>query len=377
MDAKESFSKVIKKIKDGVAVIQEWRQRLPMLNGHAFTEGLIGIDFGPEFLKLLQISSSESKIKVENYSIMPVPSGAVVKDEIKEFAVVSTILKDMFRQTGITTKDVALAIPRSLAIIKNITVDSRLNKDEIESRAWIEASRHFPDLIGDIYLDFAVIGPSTQDNTQLELILVACRKEQIKPYLEVLRLAGLNPKIVDVNSYALERALALAADNHDANSTVALLNLNTNLSTFIVVYGNTLVHAHDQTFDGHRLQTQVSNYIKDKLSGNEDGNAEGFNDVNYTNILKENLLSHLRHAVHFFYSSRPNIAIQQMIISGDCASIPKLASFIQGEINIETIVANPFKNMVVASHLKEVDLQKKAPALMLSCGLALSKVEKI
>lgn len=382
--------------------------------------GLMGLDIGSDSIKLLKINSSGTPYKVENLAISPIPQGIITKDEIKDYAAIASILKDMIRMTGVKSKDVAFAIPRSSAIIKTILIDNRLEPEDIESRAWVEANRHFPDLVGDIHLDFAVLGPSPQDSSQLEVILVACRKDLIKPYLEILKLAGLTAKIVDVNSYALERSLSVIAKGMPELQTIALLNLDYTLSTFIVVQDNKLIYSHDQSFDGHRLENQAKAFTEKTLKGLPENPGLGdvvptaeavlgvgaavpvtgtipttgavpatgavptgaapsmpakSNPTTLSDMLKDSLSAHLRHTMHFFYSSRPNISIQKIILSGDCSIIPELVVSIQREIGIETILANPFANMVLDSNVRDKEIKEKASTLMLSCGLALSKLE--
>lgn len=321
---------------------------------------IVGLEIGSNSLKLLKINSSTTPKKIENFSIASLPPDAIVKGEIKDYAAVAQVLKNMVKQAGITTKEFALSIPRSSTVIKNITIDSRLSEDEIESRAWIEAKNHFPELVGDIFLDFSILGPAAQDASQLELVLVACRKDQLKPYMDVLHMAGLNPAIIDVNNYALERALSLIA-NETASSTIALLNLDFTLSTLIVVHENKLIYAHDEAFDGNRLLKQVREFPKDS--------------PNYVDLLKDSLSAHLRHTIHFFYSSRPNINIDKIILSGDCVTLSSMDLVVHQVTGIETQLANPFVDMTPSSMVNANELKQNAPALMLCCGLALSTVK--
>ncbi len=338
---------------------------------------LVGLDIDSGVIKILRINTSKHPHVVENFAIFPLPVGAIVKNEIKDPALCANILKDALRQADLGSCSVAFAIPRSLAIIKNVMVDSRLNESEIESRAWIEADRNFPDLIGDIYLDYNVLGVSAQDPTQLELILVACRKEQLNAYLDLLRNSNLTPKIVDVNCYALERSLSLMASAYPASGAIALLNLNFTLSTLIVVHESQLIYAHDHSYDGQRMMMQIRKFCN--LEGNLidpiPSTPAQVDNTAYTDILKENLSSHLRHTMHFFYSSRSNISINKLILAGDCATIPNIVSFIQQEVNIETQLANPFVDMKMTSQIEEETLKIYAPTLMLCCGLAISQSE--
>lgn len=322
---------------------------------------LIGLDLGTELIKLLKINSYSSPCKVEFFEMAAMPANAVVKGEFKDLAAIADLLKSLVKKVNLTDKNFALAIPRSSTITKNITIDSRLSEDDIESRVWIEAKNHFPELVGDIYLDFSIIGPSAQDPNQLDLILVACRKDILKPRLEILNMAGVTPRIVDVNNFALERALGIILKRNAQLKTSALLNLDLNLSSLIVVQDGKLIYSHDETFDGVRLMKQMSELPKDS--------------PNYIEMLKERLSAHLRHTMHFFYSSRPHVSIDKLMVSGDCAVIEKLTEYIQQEVGLETEIADPFMDMNISSAVNKEEIKKQAPTLMLCCGLALSSVK--
>lgn len=345
-----------------------WKQRTP--------HNLVGLDIDSDIVKILKINSKETPFKVETFGLSALPVGAIIKNEVKNEDGVVSILKDLFNQTDLSKDYIALAIPRSSVIIKNVTVDKRLTEGEIESRAWVEANRNFPDLVGEIHLDFSIVGPSAQDPSQLDMVLVACRKEQIKPYLDLLRESNLTPKVLDVNCYALERALSILAPQQALNEAVALLNLNFTLSTLIVSQNKQLIYAHDHSYDGQRLVAQARAHFNEtskNLSDPFEKNATLADDPAFSEILKENLTSHLRHTMHFFYSSRPNISVSKLILAGDCTIVPALAEFIQQQTNVPTVLADPFANMTIDPSVDSETLKKYAAAMTLCCGLALSK----
>lgn len=344
-------------------ILRWWKQRS--------THGIVGLDISPTSIKLLEINSSEIPFQIKSFAMVAMPSGAFVKGEVKDLQLIADTLSHLFNQSNIQTKSVALATSRSSVVIKNIAVDNRLNVKEIESRAWIEANHQFPDLVGEIYLDFTV-NPSLQDPNQLELMLVACRKDQIIPYLEILKNAGLVAKVIDVNSFALERSLVLMVEPTPELQTVALLNLDNHLSSLLVLHDKSVIYAHDHSYDGNRLQSQTQTYLDTAIE-----KIATLNDAAYVEILKSVMSAHLRHTMHFFYSSRPHISIQKLILSGDCANTPCLAEFIQQEVGIETVIANPVATMTVLPGIDEKLLQANAPGLVLACGLALSSDQPI
>lgn len=330
------------------------------------SQGLLGIDIGTNSIKLLKINSQSHPFLIEHAVIQSIPEHAVVNGEIVNHAQIADTLKTIIQNENITSKNVALAIPYSSTITKTIVVDQHMTADDIEMRVWVEANHLFPDLVGNIYLDFTILGPSAENKTQTEVMLVVCRKDIIKPYLEILRLASLTPKVIDVSSYALNRALSAMEQPTSNHKMSALLNLDFYTSTFIVVQNNQIVYTYDQSFDGQRLLQQVKKYQADNTTSNID------TDTKYLDILRENLSAHLRHTIHFFYSSRPNIVIDKMLLSGDCALLPSITTIIQQEINMNTEIATPFINMSIKPGIDKQLLESNSAGLMLCCGLALS-----
>lgn len=323
---------------------------------------VLALTISSDFIKLLKIKSLNGKYRVENFDIVPIPPGLVLKNEIKDPMGIANMINDLYSKHPTMSKNVAICIPRSMAIVKNITVDNRLTMDEIETRVWVEANRLFPKLIDDIYLDFAVMGPSSQDTAKQDVLLVACRKEFIHPYLEVMRLSGLSAKRIDVNYFALERALAVVAKQSPEVKTLALLNIGYTYIDLIVTHEGAATFTHEVSYDGNSL----------KLMGNHENSS---NNTEQIELFKHSLGLQIKHAIQFFYSSRPTMRIESIILSGDCSvAIPDLANYIQLEVNKKMILADPFKDMELAPTIDKEKLKHYASSFMLCCGLTLQKL---
>jgi type IV pilus assembly protein PilM len=345
--------------------LKEKINRLGGWNSH--TENLAGLDIGSGFVRIIKINSTKSPFLIENCAYLPVPAGTIVNNEIRHPVILDPLINELVSKAGLSACAVAIAMPRSLAIVKTITIDSRLSPDEIHSRAWIEANRHFPELVGNICLDYTITAPLPEDPTRHEMILAACRKDQLNPWLDLLKQANLDVRQVDLNCYALTRALMLT-ENPGMTETVALLNINLSSSSLIVIHKGNLVHSHDQDFDCQRLVNQISEFVKKRGTLAEN---ELFTDAEYQTIFKENLVSHLRHVMHFFYSTQPEAAIQKVFLAGDCAGIPALFHFVGNEIGVRTELANPFRQMTFAEGVPTDEIKKHAPGFMLCCGLGI------
>ncbi len=342
--------------------IQQVREFLLTFKKRKARRELIGIVISPQYLKLLKLKRNHQTINVEYFSIHELPAGAMTDLEIKKKEVIAQCLKEMMGKLDMQASDVVLGIPRSSTIVKNISVDHRLNMDEIESRVWMEANRLFPNLIGEIYLDFVVTGATPNDAAKQDVMIVACRKEQLEPYLEILHAADLSPRIVDVNYYAYERALSTTSKYLVQGKTFAFLSVNFGMLTLLGMQDDKLIYANELTYDGHALLKLRREH------GNED-NADN------TEVFKQILGLHLKHALQFFYSSRPNVRVDIIILGGDvAATVPGLSDYISKEVCKEVVLANPFVDMKLAANIDKASIEHYAPALMLCCGLALTRL---
>lgn len=322
----------------------------------AITKDLLGMEINANFIKFLKIDTSKTPAVVEQLAVISSPKKAMVNSDVKDINSIANTLKSVIKERKIEHDYVALSIPRASAIIKILNINNKLTTDEIESRVWIEANRLFPNLVGEIYLDFYVSGKSANDKNQLEVVLIASRKDQIKPYLDILHLADLKPALIDIDTYAMERALDIIIKESPPKQTWALLNISFNLISLLVIHEGTLVYSHEISYDG--------TYLMDKHNRNQDPTAEE---------LQSALGLHLRHTIQFFYSSRPNIRFEELLLSGDVAAQFNIVNFIENEIGKKITLANPFTRMDTAFSVNRENLDKCAPGLMLCCGLAISK----
>jgi len=338
---------------------------LKTLGRNTLHRPMMGLVINPQHLKLLKIKTSSDQHEVQFFRMMELPEGAMTGFEIKNPEIITDCLKQIIAESNIDDQqEVVFAIPRSSTIVKTILVDPRLHTDEIESRVWLEANRLFPNLIGEIYLDFFVNGPSQQEPTQQEVLIVACRKEQLNPYLNAIEEAGFKVRVVDINYYAYERALPLILKDSPEKKSIAFLNINFGLIDLLGVFEGKLVYAHELAYDGHHLL---------KLCRSTD-NADFNQETNQENILKTTLGLHLKHILQFFYSSRPNMRLDRIILGGDVpACIDGVVEFVTKEVGKEVVMADPVAGMKLAANVDADTLKHFSPALMLCCGVALTR----
>ena len=349
---------------------------LPFLGKKASTAKL-GIDISSTSVKLLELSRSGNRYKVEAYSVEPLPANAVVEKNITDVEGVGDAIAKVLARSKSGVKNAAVAVAGSAVITKTIEMDSALNEDEMESQIKVEADQYIPYPLDEVSIDFEVQGEVDNAPERVEVLLAACRNENVELRSDVLEIAGLVPKVVDVEAYAIERAFGLVADQIEGgeDQTVAIVDIGSTMTTLSVLHDGRTIYTREQLFGGKQLTEEIQRRYG--LSFEEAGLAKkqgGLPDDYEPEVLepfKEAVVQQVARSLQFFFSSSQYNDVDHILIAGGTASISGLAELVQDKVGTSTTVANPFVDMAISPKVNASILSNDAPALMIACGLAL------
>jgi type IV pilus assembly protein PilM len=339
---------------------------------------LLGIDISSTSVKLLELSRSGSRYRVESYAVEPLPPNAVVEKNIAELEGVGLALSRLLAKARTNIKSAAVAVSGSAVITKSIEMEAGLSDDELENQLKIEADQYIPYPLEEVAIDFEVQGPAARSPGRVEVLLAACRKENVEIREAALALAGLNAKLVDVEAYALERSFGLVApqlgSGHD-ELTVALVDIGATMTTLSVLHNGRTIYTREQLFGGRQLTEEIQRRYG--LSMEEAGLAKkqgGLPDDYDSEVLqpfKEAVVQQVSRSLQFFFAAGQFHDVDYILLAGGTASIPGLDRLIQQKIGTQTLVANPFADMALSNKVNAGALASDAPSLMIACGLAL------
>lgn len=339
---------------------------------------LLGIDISSTSVKLLELSRSGSRYRVEAYAVEPLPANAVVEKNIAELEGVGQALQRVVAKAKTGCKSAVVAVSGSAVITKIIEMDAGLSDEELENQLKIEADQYIPYPLEEVAIDFEVQGPAPRSAGRAEVLLAACRKENVEIREAVLALAGLTAKVVDVEAYALERSYGLLAPQLGAahgELTVAVVDIGATMTTLSVLHNGRTIYTREQLFGGRQLTEEIQRRYG--LSQEEAGLAKkqgGLPDDYGSEILlpfKEAVVQQVSRSLQFFFAAGQFHDVDCILLAGGTASIPGLDHMIQQKIGTQTLVANPFADMALSSKVNAGALASDAPALMIACGLAL------
>ena len=338
---------------------------------------VIGLDISSTSVKLLELSRHGDRYRVETYAVKALPPNAVVEKNINDQEAVAEVIRSMVKQSKTKLKHAAVAVAGSAVITKMIDLPAGLSDDAMETQISLEADQYIPFPLEEVAIDFEVQGISPRNPEQVEVLLAACRRENVEMRAGVLQLSELIPEKVDIEAYSMERAFELISEQLEdqEGQVVAIIDIGATMTTLSVLVDGKTVYTREQLFGGKQLTEEIQRRYG--LSREEAGLAKkqgGLPDDYDSEVLapfKEAVVQQVTRSLQFFFSASQYNDVDYIILAGGVASLEGLVNLIEEKLGTQTVVANPFARMSVSSRVNAVALANDAPALMIVTGLAM------
>ena len=349
---------------------------------------ILGVDISSSAIKLIELEPSSQGFNVIAYGVEPLPEGVTFDREIVDVAKIAQVLESVYKKSGARSRNVAVAVSGSSVISNYIDVPSSLTSKQVEARVKLEADTIIPFPLDEINLDFAVVGQNITSKDQVRVQVVACQRDYVDRRKEVVELAGLNPVVVDIESFAFARAYQTLIDFTQNKSLknsvltakdeiVAIVDIGATQFTFLVLSNQSIIYSVEQPFGGRQLTEDIQRHYN--LTWAEAGRAKrkGGLDADYADAMlnpcKSLLIEHLTRSIQVFYSSTDTNRIDKLVLSGGVSKTDGLRDQISEAVGIPAEVIDLSKSISV-SHLPScARLTADIPAMMLAFGLALAR----
>ena len=344
---------------------------------------LIGIDVSSTALKLVELSESgKGTYRLERYAIEPLVRDVVVDGNIANLDLVSDALKRAHKRLGTRNRNSALALPSAMVITKKIIVPAGQKEEDLELLVEAEANQYIPFALDEVNLDFQTLGPAPNNPDESEVLIAASRKEKVEDRVAVAEAAGLKPRLMDVESYAMQQAFelispTLPASGRDQN--IALVDIGAHVTHFYVLRNGQFLFSRDQAFGGNQLTHDIQrafNLTPDEAESAK--KSQGLPDNYDADVLQpfmETLALEVTRALQFFFTSTSYNQVDQIVLAGGCALLPGIDELVAKRAGVATMIANPFANMATSDRIRPRQLAQDAPMLLIACGLALRGFE--
>ena len=342
---------------------------------------LLGLDIGSWSIKMLQLKESTGKLKVERFGTRPLPAEMIVDGSIMDGLGVVTAIKELASEQKLKNKNVALSISGTSVIVKKITLPP-MSAQELDKQIKFEAEQYIPFDINDVYLDFHILSQEEQSaagQAEMEVLLVASKKDKLNDYANAVREAGLTPKVVDVDAFAIEN-MYCANYNVSPAELTAIVNIGASVMNINILKGGGSAFTRDITIGGNRYSERIQQDLGLSLEDAEAAKKGHLPEVNTSALqqavaaVDEEVATEIGRSFDYFRTTSPDEDIAHIVLCGGCSKISSLPNKISEQLGIAASVANPFNKLDTAA-LKQSpeELSRVAPAAAVVVGLALRR----
>jgi type IV pilus assembly protein PilM len=340
---------------------------------------IIGLDIGSQQIKIVQLKETKGSYRLERLGVAALQPELIVDGSILDASRVVDVIKELISSSNIKTKDVTLSVSgHSSVIIKRVSLP-QMSEDELEESIRFEAEQYIPFDIEDVNLDFQILGPAEEDN-MMDVLIVAVKKDKINEYVSVVKEAGLNPVVVDVDAFALENMYELNYEIKEGEN-VALVNIGASMININILKGGVSVFTRDSSVGGNLLtealqkEFTISYSNAEKLKKEE--SLEGISQEDVAAILSsasEDIITEISRSFDYFRDTTNYENIDEIILSGGAALIEGVASSLSEKSGIDVNVAEPLRNVDVPETFDQEYIKKVEPIVTVAVGLALRRV---
>ena len=344
-------------------------------------ESLVGLDIGSASIKVLQLKKSKGKYKVERFGVKSLPAETIVDGSIMDGLEVVSAIKEISAEQRLKQKNVALSISGTSVIVKKISLPP-MSEEDLEKQIKFEAEQYIPFDINDVYLDFHILNTEehiVDGQQEMSVLLVATKKDKLNDYANAVREAGLIPKVVDVDAFAIENMYCVNYETLPGELT-ALVNIGASVMNINILKGGTSAFTRDITIGGNRYTERLQQDLGlsyEEAEAAKKGQGGGADEAAISAavaVVDMEIASEIGRSLDYFRTTSSYDDIARIVLSGGCAKVKTLASRIAEHLSLDTALVDPFRSLdITGVKTSPEELAEMSPSAAVVVGLALRR----
>jgi type IV pilus assembly protein PilM len=341
---------------------------------------LVGVDIGTSSIKVLQLRKSGKGYHLLKHGIEKLPPQSIVDGHVMNHGVVVDSLRKLFHDHKIAQREVALSISGNSVIIKKLNLP-QMKPDELEEQIQWEAEQHIPFDISEVELDYNILSQNAEAG-QMDVLLVAAKKDEIQDLLEVVKEARLKPMVVDIDAFAIQNVYELNY-GYTPNEILALLNVGAEVTTINIVSDGVSQFTRDISNGGNAIteeiqkQLQVSYEEAETYKSGGDASAHSVIPREVDEIVSsvvDSLAGEIQRSLDFYMATSNKGDVHKIFVTGGTANILHLRNSIERRSRVPVELLDPFRRVLYDERkFNPQVLKAQAPQASICLGLALRK----
>lgn len=345
-------------------------------------KSVAGLDVGSSSIKMVELQGKMNNLNLVSLGFENLPDDTIVDGQIMELNVVSDVIQNICKNHNITATQVVTGVSGHSVIIKNIILPS-MGAEELEESIDWHAEEHIPYDLSDVSLDYQV---TAEDGEVTNVLIAACKRERIDNIKQAIQLAGKQPVIIDVDTFALQNCYEVNYQPDDSQ-VVTLLNIGASTMNVNIVQGTRSLFTRDITVGGSQFTDVLQRSLGlsfQQAEAVKRGVAEASEGIEETAIepLMDNVTDlvamEIQKTFDFYRATTDDseMVVQKILLSGGGSKLNGLAEDLSVKLELPVEVLDPFRNIKVDTRKFDPDyLSEIMPEMAVAVGLAVRGVE--
>lgn len=345
-------------------------------------KSLVGLDIGSHSIKIVELKHQKKRYELLNFGVAQLPPEAIVDGVIMDSSVVAETIRNLYANLKIKNKAVCTSVAGHSLIVKKIQLP-QMTEEELEEQIQWEAEQYIPFEIDEVNIDFQILGPVHEEEGQMEVLLVAVKKDIINDYASVIREAGLGISVVDVDAFAVENIFEVAYPEQ-LEKIVVLIDIGAGIMNINIVKNGVSAFTRDITVGGsnftEEIQKEAGVSYEDaevlKLGGGNDQVSPEEVSAILSRVV-DSVVLEVQRSLDFYSATSSEEEINSIFLAGGSSRIPGLPKALEDRLGIPVQIMNSFRGFAVSPKDFDPDyLEAMGPMAAVAAGLALRRTDE-
>ncbi len=349
------------------------------------TKSMIGLDIGSSTVKAVEITMKGRGhgFELTNMGVAKLASEAIVQGAFLNSGAISDAIREAIDNAKIKTKHAAAAVCGHSVIVKKVSLPTMTRAELDEQIRW-EAEQYIPFDVNEVNLDFQILDSGGTEG-QMDVLLVAAKKDLIDDYVQVITESGLIPAVIDVAAFAVENAYE---SNYETNPSeaVALVNIGAQVVNINIVSDGAPAFTRDITTAGNQYTEEIQKALTVSFEEAERLKLGGKHSDDSTEVVpqeveqamrtvSDTVIGEISRSLDFFAATTADSRIERVYLSGGSSRVAGFASAFHERTGLAVELLNPLAKMAPSSKFDRELLEELAPSLGVSVGLAMRRFD--
>lgn len=358
--------------------------------------GAVGIDIGSSAIKVVEIKKKGGKTILETYGAIALgPYGALEVGRVTNLPVekIAEALKEVLKQSGVTTTSGAFSIPVQSSLIFNVELPATVKESEMAAIIPTEARKYIPVSITEVSLDYFVLPHKESSFEEMNtvtvnseipqkgadktnILVVATQNDAISKYRSIVSQCSLSASFFEIEIFS-----SIRANFERELSPVLLMDFGASRTKLSIVEFGMVKSYHTIDRGGSDITDSISKSLSISFSEAEKmkkefglfGNPAEKSLSDIIKIHVDYIFSETNSAL-LEYEKKYSRAISKVIFTGGGALLKGLPEVAANNFRAEIEIGHPFSKVNAPAFLEKV-LETMGPEFAVALGLALRKLQ--